>query len=140
VEPPPASFRVRPLVPPFASLGNPVEVTGQTKRDISTPARRRSSDNVDAMVGIAIELVFPNSPASRRRARVSRSAWSRSAAAILAGLNVRTIHRSTAQCAAHDGRGAPWRGAGRRAGCNHAAASVCIRRPGSAYLRATACR
>ncbi len=52
---------LRPLVPPFAALGNPVEVTGQTKREhLDTCAQAIvKQDNVDAMVGIAIGLDFP---------------------------------------------------------------------------------
>ena len=52
---------LRPIVPPFAALGNPVEVTGQTKREhLGTCAQAIvAQPNVDAMVGIAIGLDFP---------------------------------------------------------------------------------
>lgn len=52
---------LRPIVPPFAALGNPVEVTGQTKREhMGTCAQAViTQPNIDAMVGIAIGLDFP---------------------------------------------------------------------------------
>lgn len=52
---------LRPIVPPFAALGNPVEVTGQTKREhMHTCAHAViAQPNIDAMVGIAIGLDFP---------------------------------------------------------------------------------
>jgi acetyltransferase len=52
---------LRPIVPPFAALGNPVEVTGQTKRaHLHTCAQAVvSQPDVDAMIGIAIGLDFP---------------------------------------------------------------------------------
>lgn len=52
---------LRPLVPPYAALGNPVEVTGQTKREnLHTCAQAIvTQPNIDAMVGIAIGLDFP---------------------------------------------------------------------------------
>ena len=52
---------LRPIVPPFAALGNPVEVTGQTKREhFGTCAQAIvAQPTVDAMVGIAIGLDFP---------------------------------------------------------------------------------
>ena len=52
---------LRPIVPPFAALGNPVEVTGQTKREhMHTCAQAViTQPNIDAMVGIAIGLDFP---------------------------------------------------------------------------------
>src|SRR5262249_46095644 len=52
---------LRPIVPPFAALGNPVEVTGQTKREhFHTCAQAVvAQPNVDAMVAIAIGLDFP---------------------------------------------------------------------------------
>jgi acetyltransferase len=51
---------LRPIVPPFAALGNPVEVTGQTKAEhMNTCAQAViTQPNVDAMVGIAIGLDF----------------------------------------------------------------------------------
>jgi acetyltransferase len=52
---------LRPIVPPFAALGNPVEVTGQTRREhMDTCAQAViNQPNVDAMVGIALGLDFP---------------------------------------------------------------------------------
>ena len=52
---------LRPIVPPFAALGNPVEVTGQTKREhLNTCAQAIvTQPNIDAMIGIAIGLDFP---------------------------------------------------------------------------------
>ena len=52
---------LRPIVPPFAALGNPVEVTGQTKREhLHTCAQAIvTQPNVDALIGIAIGLDFP---------------------------------------------------------------------------------
>lgn len=52
---------LRPIVPPFAALGNPVEVTGQTKREhMNTCAQAIvTQPNVDALIGIAIGLDFP---------------------------------------------------------------------------------
>jgi acetyltransferase len=52
---------LRPIVPPFAALGNPVEVTGQTRREhLGTCAQAIvTQPNIDAMVGIAIGLDFP---------------------------------------------------------------------------------
>jgi acyl-CoA synthetase (NDP forming) len=52
---------LRPIVPPFAALGNPVEVTGQTKREhMHTCAQAIvMQPNVDALIGIAIGLDFP---------------------------------------------------------------------------------
>jgi acyl-CoA synthetase (NDP forming) len=52
---------LRPIVPPFAALGNPVEVTGQTKREhLNTCAQAIvTQPNVDALIGIAIGLDFP---------------------------------------------------------------------------------
>ena len=52
---------LRPIVPPFAALGNPVEVTGQTKREhLNTCAQAIiTQPNIDSMIGIAIGLDFP---------------------------------------------------------------------------------
>jgi acyl-CoA synthetase (NDP forming) len=51
---------LRPIVPPYAALGNPVEVTGQTKREhLNTCAEAIvTQPNVDALIGIAIGLDF----------------------------------------------------------------------------------
>lgn len=51
---------LRAIVPPFAALGNPVEVTGQTKREhLDTCAKAIvAQPEVDAMIGIAIGLDF----------------------------------------------------------------------------------
>ena len=51
---------LRPIVPPFAALGNPVEVTGQTKREhMHTCAQAViTQPNIDAMIGIALGLDF----------------------------------------------------------------------------------
>lgn len=51
---------LRPIVPPFAALGNPVEVTGQTKREhMNTCAQAViTQPNIDSMIGIAIGLDF----------------------------------------------------------------------------------
>jgi acetyltransferase len=52
---------LRPIVPPFAALGNPVEVTGQTRREhMNTCAQAViNQPNVDSMIGIALGLDFP---------------------------------------------------------------------------------
>jgi acetyltransferase len=52
---------LRPIVPPFAALGNPVEVTGQTRREhMGTCAQTViNQPNIDAMIGIALGLDFP---------------------------------------------------------------------------------
>ncbi len=51
---------LRAIVPPYAALGNPVEVTGQTKREHLGTCAQAIVDqpNIDAMVGIAIGLDF----------------------------------------------------------------------------------
>jgi len=51
---------LRPIVPPFAALGNPVEVTGQTRREhMNTCAQAViNQPNVDSMIGIALGLDF----------------------------------------------------------------------------------
>ena len=51
---------LRAIVPPYAALGNPVEVTGQTKREhLGTCAQAIINDpDVDALIGIAIGLDF----------------------------------------------------------------------------------
>ena len=51
---------LRPIVPPFAALGNPVEVTGQTKREhMNTCAQAViTQPNIDSMIGIALGLDF----------------------------------------------------------------------------------
>jgi acyl-CoA synthetase (NDP forming) len=52
---------LRPIVPPFAALGNPVEVTGQTKREhLHTCAQAIvTQPEVDSMIGVAMGLDFP---------------------------------------------------------------------------------
>jgi len=52
---------LKPLVPPFAALGNPVEVTGNTRREhLNTCAQTIvTQPNVDAMIGIALGLDYP---------------------------------------------------------------------------------
>ena len=51
---------LRSIVPPYAALGNPVEVTGQTKREhLATCAQAIiEQPEVDALIGIAIGLDF----------------------------------------------------------------------------------
>ena len=51
---------LRAIVPPFAALGNPVEVTGQTKREHLDACAKAivAQPEVDAMIGIAIGLDF----------------------------------------------------------------------------------
>jgi acetyltransferase len=51
---------LRAIVPSYAALGNPVEVTGQTKREHLAACAEMviSQPNVDALVGIAIGLDF----------------------------------------------------------------------------------
>ena len=51
---------LRAIVPPFAALGNPVEVTGQTKREHLDACAKAivALTEVDAMIGIAIGLDF----------------------------------------------------------------------------------
>jgi acetyltransferase len=85
---------LRPLVPPFAALGNPVEVTGQTKREhLDTCAQAIvRQPNVDAMVGIAIGLDFPEFARALAAARdvkpVTTCLVAPNSEAILAELNV----------------------------------------------------
>lgn len=51
---------LRAIVPPFAALGNPVEVTGQTKREHLDKCAKAivAQPEIDAMIGIAIGLDF----------------------------------------------------------------------------------
>jgi acyl-CoA synthetase (NDP forming) len=52
--------KLRAIVPPYAALGNPVEVTGQTKREnLATCAQAIIQEpEIDALIGIAIGLDF----------------------------------------------------------------------------------
>ncbi len=61
---PPLEHRLqhlRAIVPPYAALGNPVEVTGQTKREHLGACAQAIIDqpDVDALIGIAVGLDFP---------------------------------------------------------------------------------
>ena len=144
---------LRPLVPPFASLGNPVEVTGQTKREhLDTCAQAIvRQPNVDAMVGIAIGLDFPEFARALAAARevkpVTTCLVAPNSEAILAELNVpnypsvdravRALHHLMdrgATLAQPPAGAAGWSSRGR-------CARACIRRPSRRPIsRATACR
>jgi acyl-CoA synthetase (NDP forming) len=46
----------RPDLPPFASLSNPVDVTGQTKRSLFEPVFQATADEVDSIIAVALGL------------------------------------------------------------------------------------
>jgi acyl-CoA synthetase (NDP forming) len=49
----------RPQLPAFAGLGNPVDVTGQTKRELFEPVFEAVAKEVDSVIAVALGLDIP---------------------------------------------------------------------------------
>src|SRR5690606_18580069 len=52
-----AKFRAE--LPPFAGLGNPVDVTGHTRRPLFEPVFRAVAEEVDSVIAVALGLDIP---------------------------------------------------------------------------------